>query len=354
MDDQTKNQLQSYRKEINTAFTDFFATYESPHSSEWGQQAWEYLVDFSTRPGKRIRGALALHAYLMFGGTNRTIGIKAALAVELTQNYLLIVDDVMDRSMMRRGSPTIHELYKKSLPDSVDRDERQHMSNMLAINVGLIASHIAHELLAQCGNERPSAALEAATYFNRNIATTAYGQVDDLYSPIIEQTRELILATHRQKSSFYTFVNPLQLGAVLASDTTAFAMIEKFGLAAGLAYQIQDDCIGLFGNPNITGKSDLDDLKEGKVTLFIQQALQHGDTAQQAQIREVLGKESITDDEAERVREIVRTLGVKDAVIHEAYGFAMEAKEVLSSDAWPQQGREFLEGLMEYIVRRLR
>lgn len=351
----TLAQLEVYRDEINTAFQKLFDTYDKTHVSAWGDEAWDHLDDFTTRTGKRIRGALTLHAYRMFGGSDEEAGLKAALAVELIQNYLLIVDDVMDRSDIRRGKSTIHEKYMDSLPKSVEGDERRHMSNMLAVNVGLIASHMANELLAECSADNPQQVLDALQLFNRNIAVTAYGQIDDLYSPVVEQTRDSILLTHKQKNSYYTFINPLQIGAILAgASVDALEDIVAFGEPAGIAFQVQDDLIGLYGDPKVSGKSDLDDLKEGKVTLFIQQALEKGDPiAQAGVIRSVLGKASITDKEADEVREIIDSLGVKKAVTTDARKLADEAKEALEQNSWPKEGKEFLYELMDYIVQRL-
>ena len=115
MDNSLKKQLGAYQDEIQTAMDAFFVEYDTKDLSAYGLQAWELLTEFTKRPGKRIRGSLCIHTYKMFGGSSSDEILKVAVAIELIQNYLLIVDDVMDRSMKRRGKPAIHIKYRGCL-----------------------------------------------------------------------------------------------------------------------------------------------------------------------------------------------------------------------------------------------
>ncbi len=84
-------ELKLKRAEVNNALDQFFAEADVSMYSRHGQEAWGHLKDFSSRPGKRIRGSLLLTAYEMYGGDKRSEALKAAVAIELIQNYLLLM-----------------------------------------------------------------------------------------------------------------------------------------------------------------------------------------------------------------------------------------------------------------------
>lgn len=347
-----KQQLKEKRNEIDAELENHFNSIDATAFSRHGEEAWDYFRDFSLRPGKRIRGSLVLVAYDMFGGKNKSAALKAAVAVELIQNYLLIIDDVMDRSTIRRGKPTIQHLYYKRLESAII-DNYKHTGDMLAINVGLLAVHEASRLLESCG-ETPSRVVNASKHFHTNIQATGFGQVNDLFSGIERLSEEDILLTHELKSSHYTFINPMQVGAILAGASEKDCdLISEFGSPAGIAFQLQDDIIGLFGEKDITGKSDLDDLKEGKYTLIIQQALQRSDRSDASIILSALGNQSITPEQAELVKKIAIDSGAKQYAEKTANDFAEQAGDVIKKSNWPEDSKRFLNDLMTYIVERI-
>ncbi len=344
-------QLQTTRQEVNDALQEFLADYDVSKFSRHGHEAWDYMRDFTERPGKRIRGSLVLTAFDMYGGSNRDEALKAAIAIELIQNYLLIVDDVMDRSEIRRGKPTIQYMYYDRIEAA--GDDFRHVSDMLAINVGLIASHVAGQLMSEIELDAHDV-LRANKHFHDNIKATTFGQVDDLFSGVENTSEEDILLTHELKSSYYTFINPMQVGAILAGASDAeVEKVRDFGVPAGIAFQLQDDILGLFGNDDVTGKSYLDDLKEGKFTLIIQQALARADKDQALVISHALGNHHVTDKQAKEVREIVESCGARRYAEDTARRYADDARKVVEKSDWPQVSKDFLQELMNYIVERL-
>lgn len=352
------NPLYTYADAVNTAIGAYHADILSNLSfvpSQNGIEALSYMREFSERKGKRIRGSLAIVGYEMFGGTDTQVGLDLSVVVELTQDYLLMVDDVMDRSAQRRGGDSVHAHYQKVLALDYSLKDSQHTGNMIGINVGLIAQHLAAAHLSRIS--APSERIvHAQQIFQRNIAATGFGQLDDLFNEV-DQTYSLsdMQNMYILKSSYYTFVNPLQLGAVLAgASEQALVSIEEFGQHAGLAFQLRDDLIGMFGDEAVTGKSVLDDLREGKMTLLMRHALQNASVAQHDVLYAALGNENINSREHDQVKQILEQLGSREYVDREASKAVAAASAVLEAqkDTWSQSGRTFLAEVLTYSIRR--
>lgn len=348
--------LKEFQSDINDHMKRYFETAAPDLGADFtgnGQEAFNKIKVFSMLPGKRIRGTMAMVGYHVAGGTNRQAALDLAVAVELIQNYLLIVDDVMDRSLTRRGATTVHEAYINELQDDHSHVEALHIGNMLGVNVGLLAQHMASELVGRL-DEEPQNVLKVVSLLHKNVAVTCYGQLEDLLNNVSRTIdEEAILTAMRLKSSYYTFINPLQLGAVLAGvEGDLIEEMYQFGLLAGVAFQIQDDIIGLFGDEKNTGKSVTDDLEEGKITLLINHALQNGSSDDVAAIRSVLGSESITVAQHQKIKDIVTATGSLEYSQHKAKEFAAQARSVLQASSWPKDDVQFIDGLMHYVIER--
>jgi len=345
------SRLKAKKTEIDSAIDRFFAESDTSMYSPHGQEAWDILMEFSSRPGKRIRGTLLLVAFEMYGGKRREEAMKAAVAIELIQNYLLIVDDVMDRSTIRRTKPTVQYIYRDIL-ESFKSNDARHIGDMLAVNVGLLASHAAARLMNEIDVGADSL-IAANQKFHHNILQTCFGQIDDLYLGVAKVDEGDVIRTHELKSSYYTFINPMQIGALLAdADIEEVDLLREFGLPAGVAFQLQDDILGLFGTGS-TGKSNTDDLKEGKVTLMIQYALKHAKGTDLAIMKQALGNQNVSDAQAQEVRRIVEECGAKDYATKQARKFASDAGEVIDKSSWTDDYKAFLSELMQFITERL-
>lgn len=353
--DTTLHTLRELQGEIDQAMQAFFASsiaQSSVQDSRHAKTALGYIEEFSQRPGKRLRGALTVVAYEGCGGGDKKLALQAAVAIELVQNYLLIIDDVMDKAALRRGEDTIHKVYAKSLRTQ-EASDVDHLADMLAVNVGALTQHLASLLLSQVAADAPSVLLATQRY-HRNVLATGYGQIEDLYSQVDRERSEGdILRTYRMKSSYYTFINPLQVGAALAgSEEVHNDVIEKMGIPAGLAFQIQDDVIGLFGDKSASGKPNMDDLKEGKMTLMMQHAIEHAGKADANVIRSCLGNPEVTAEQHQRVCDIVESCGAKHYAVERARAYASEAQLHLSELEWSESSKQFLSNIIQYSVER--
>lgn len=344
--------LDKYRQRISEALQRYWAAAQPLAGQRLTvpeKQALNYLKEFSLRPAKRIRGSLTLFAYERLSKKDNPSIINAALAVELVQNYFLIIDDVMDRSETRRGGPSVHWQIMK------DAKTSEHLANMLAVTVGLMASHLAQLKLLEV-DEKAQNLIEASRILQDNILVTAYGQIDDLYNQLGRDSKEAeIITMYERKNSYYSIINPLAVGAALAGkyDAKTLSQIEKIGRPAGVAFQIQDDILGMFGQEEVTGKSANDDLREGKLTLLMLYTLERASSEQAALVRRVLGNQTASASEIERVKDIVKTSGALEAAAKKANDYAGQSKkELASATIFDSQAKEFLSNIIGFLVSR--
>ncbi len=345
-----------YRKKIDDEIAGFFESLPSRIDfdlSADSKRAVELLKEYSLRPGKRIRGSLAAFAYDYVKKTSFGVaGLKLGVALELVQNYLLIIDDVMDKSETRRGEPTIHLLYTKE-PAVWASDD--HTTTMLAINVGLIAQHLASIIVSELPEE--GAILnQISRVMHKNILGTGFGQLDDLSQQIGQKvTEEDIVRKYLLKSSYYTYINPLQTGLILGgvADQVVLDEVREFGSAAGIAFQLFDDYLGIYGDDQKTGKSNLDDIKEGKYTLQVQYALAHASEQDVKTLHEILGNDSATSSQGNEVRAILTHCGAQKYLLERTQSYAEQAKKQLeTSIIWDSEAQDMLKKLVDFTVSR--
>ncbi|HEU5004899.1 MAG TPA: polyprenyl synthetase family protein [Candidatus Saccharimonadales bacterium] len=347
-----QSQLESYRQRIDNALADFFESDLSAGGLELNDYELKllgYLKEFTLRPGKRLRGALTLFAYESLAGESSDSIINAAIAQELVQSYLCIIDDVMDRSPERRGKPTVHRLLAAELGKS-----SEYLASMMAINVGLLGEHLASYILSLIEAE-PARLSQASQVLHRNILATVYGQMDDLNNDLkVQATEAQIIHLLEMKVSYYSFISPLQLGAILAGKAEPDFMkeIESIGRPAGVAFQLQDDLLGLFGNPTETGKSAQDDLKEGKFTLLMLYTLERAGHQNAGLVRKALGNQHLSQSEFEEVQAIVENCGARSAVEAKAQEFSTKTKKAITSSSFDQAAKDFLSDLIDYVTSR--
>jgi geranylgeranyl diphosphate synthase type I len=290
----------------------------------------------------------------LFGGADHLVALDLSLVMELTQSYLLLVDDVMDRSEQRRGGPTMQLQYWQTIRMTQSGPTTAHASNMLAITVGLMAQHLAAAQLSAtavpAGNIR-----RAEQLFHRNLLATSSGQIDDMLGSIgqpgdLEQT----LYMYGLKSGYYTFINPLQMGAALAgADDAALAALRTLGWHAGIAFQLHDDLLGMFGDVQQTGKSSLDDLREGKLTVLIQHALAHADVAQRQLVQRALGNKKVTVRQRAAVQQVLEVLGSRQYVQDRAAQEMQTALGVLDvQQGWRAEPLGFVRSLLQQLLYR--
>jgi geranylgeranyl diphosphate synthase type I len=302
------------------------------------------LRDYVLRGGKRLRGALVLLGHEAAGGRPED-ALSPSLGCELLHAYLLIHDDFMDRDELRRGGPTLHT--------SLAKRHGEHLGGSLALLLGSLCQAWAHELVlaSPASADRVRAALGA---FERAIEEVTVGQCLDLAAAGAgEVPAAAVLEIERRKTGGYTFELPLRLGALLGGASPALiAQLERYARPLGQAFQIADDLLGTFGAPEVTGKPNASDLREGKRTLLIVRALEAATPADAAALRAGLGRADLTDAQADELRAVLRRTGAPEAARADADRLCSEAIAALEGGSIPVSVSGQLAELAAYAVKR--
>ncbi len=323
--------LDSYRARVEACLESFLTGKASAaRSRALPPLAVEALRAFLAAGGKRIRPLLCACGWHAAGGGPETAGlVSAGAALEMFHAFALIHDDIMDRSQTRRGQPTVHRCMAAEFARTHPRAEAERLGTSAAILIGDLALTWSDELLHSIGLS-PDRLAAALSLIDEMRTEVMYGQYLDLTGEArLGAGTDLPLTVIRYKSAKYTIERPLQLGAALAgAGERMLDDLSAFAIPLGEAFQLRDDLLGIFGDPGETGKSCLDDLREGKHTVLVALALAAAGKQQEADLRAALGNQAITEAAAGRAREIMTATGAAagvEAMISERYRQALDA-----------------------------
>lgn len=313
---------------------------------------FDTVAEFVLRKGgKRIRGFLMTQGYRLITGKVSTQVTTLSILAELLHAYLLIHDDIIDQDEQRRGGKTVH-IAVQDLSPAAERAEHYGVSQ--AILLGNLLSIWARELVleSRVSSEKKFRLLQR---IERMLEETHYGQMMDiLFSEREKVTEAQVLAVHQLKTAMYSFEAPLHLGAILAGGTERdLKSITLYAIPLGIAFQIQDDILGMFGNAKTIGKSVTSDLDEGKKTLLILYALKFASLKDRKRLRAILSNERMTESALIDARRIVQVSGALAKARERSYALVQEAKSALAKSLHlHSETRKVLGALAEYMVRR--
>jgi geranylgeranyl pyrophosphate synthase len=357
-----KSTLKSFVQTIDEKLNQYFAQEltqsfgVSDKEKELSHIIWSHLQEHALRPAKRIRGSFVYYGYLLFGGKDIDAILHAAMSIELIHTALLIHDDFMDQDVVRRGLPTTHVFFKDYHVSKHFNTDAIHYGHSMAVDTGDIALLAGHQILAE--SKFPDhLKLRALSRLLRGIVNTGFGQAYDVTLEASRVATEAdILSLHHAKTGIYTYENPLHIGAILAGATEDdLALLTEYATPGGIAFQLQDDILGLYGDEEKTGKSSYSDIREGKATLLILKALELSNPTQKNILQELWGKNDITEKEAQKVRTIITDTGSLAYSKDISISYAQEAKAVTSrmrEKDWNREAIDYLDGIAQYMVER--
>ena len=302
--------------------------------------------------GKRLRPAFVYWGHRATGAEHADATLRAAGAVELLHTFALIHDDVMDRSARRRGRPAVHESLARAHRAEGLAGDPAWFGVGGAILAGDIAFVWADQLLDSAGVP-PDALERARRVFTELRVEVVAGQFLDLrLAARVGASEEDSLRVALLKSGRYTVTRPLQLGAALGIRRPRLdEALTAYGDALGVAFQLRDDVLGLYGDPATTGKGALEDLREGKRTVLVLRALELAGPAERLELQSLLGRRDLDDDGAGRAREIVRTCGALAAIEELLEVQQQRAQRAVA--ALPTEARDALVELAELAAFRV-
>lgn len=309
------------------------------------------LSAFLTSGGKRLRPAFVYWGYRATGAGHDAGLVYPAAAVELFHAFALVHDDVMDHGRQRRGRPTVH----RNMADYHHRAGLSGDSDWFGVGAAVVVGDLVF-VWADALMDRAPLALPAVQrawqVFTQLRAEVMAGQYLDLrLADLPEPSEAEALRVTLLKSGRYTVTRPLQLGAALAdSDDVLQAALAAYGDAVGVAFQLRDDVLGVFGDPAETGKAAAEDVREGKRSPLVVRALELATPKGRRVLEAALGEPDLDEADIVRVREVVVDSGALVAIEEMLAGREQQAHAAL--EPVPEPARTALTQLAEFAARR--
>ena len=303
--------------------------------------------------GKLVRGVLVDLGYNLLKDDNYSSDL--ALAYELFQTSILVHDDIIDKDNTRRGKETIHyrnecHYTKHSLTN------RKHLSNSIALCMGDYGLYLANQMIATSYQKHPNLG-KVLEIFNQTVLKTIEGELLDVVLPYKSKHKEMSLAEIEKtiyeidllKTANYTIIGPLTTGLILAGGSKKQQQdITLFGEKIGIAFQIQDDILGIY---NDMGKVIGSDIKEYKQTLLFSYTMDKKEYKDE--LLKYYGKEDISEKEIEIVQSIFKESGAYDYAYGLMNDLYNESLEIIKDISWiDTNNKKLLIGFVEYLRQR--
>ncbi len=300
------------RKQIDLSLVRFFKKVQREYKLHLIHPVlFESIREFALREGKRIRPMLFILSYKGYCKKTKNIPSSiydTSLCIELLHDFMLVHDDIIDSSDLRRGKPTLH----KKLSRIIKTDQPQKLGESLGIIAGDIIYSLAIDSFLSV-KASPNRKDKALKYFVQTAAFTAMGEFIDTLNGIKKVQKvseEDVFLNYTLKTARYTFDCPLVIGALLAgAKDKEIKQLSALGIMIGQAFQIQDDIIGIFETQKNIGKSILSDLAESKKTILVAHAYKHLPQAKRKQFLKVFLKPKKTYQDLVTVRKIFLEAG---------------------------------------------
>ncbi|MEO7905249.1 MAG: polyprenyl synthetase family protein [Candidatus Saccharimonadales bacterium] len=315
---------------------------------------WQSIERLLSIGGKRIRPYILAASYEAFARQPFPSDLlSVACAQELLHLAMLIHDDIIDRDDMRYGISNVcgqyMDIYHSDIPDQTNR---RHFATSTALLAGDILLSQAHLMTSRAALTDGKIA-QLQSIIGTSVFEVVGGELLDTEAAFSPPRSDHALRIGRYKTASYTFIGPLKIGAILAGVTNVqLSRIEDIGSALGIGYQLRDDILGVFGEPAITGKSTLGDIREAKRTYLIEQFEKQATAAQRRLFEPLFGNVDITDHDMIAVKRLLRESGALQAAETAIVEQSKQAKRLIGElELTPEWSRPLIE-LVERCMAR--
>lgn len=350
-----KKALAAFKEKVDPEIAAYFKRVieETEKVDKQITESVKYAQKIIMSGGKRARAAFMYYGYLAAGGREKKKIIRTSASIELIHAFLLIHDDVIDRDDLRHGVRTTHNYYADIARNHFKHKDAEHFGNSMAIIVGDMIGALGNQIIFESKFD-PALVMKALHKMQGIVSFTVVGESEDIY---IENkgkaTEKEILRMYENKTAKYTIEGPLQLGAILAgADEKFLQSLSGYAVPAGIAFQIQDDILGVFGQVSKLGKPVGSDVKQGKQTILVAKAFEKGNRQQKETLKKLLGKKDLTGKELEEFKRIIMETGALEYARGMAEKLINQAKKSLDEMRIGEEARKFLIGIADYMVQR--
>ena len=346
-----KNYYQEEKQKINQKinnYNDQLVLEDNPLIKE----NLEYFSNLNTN-GKLVRGVLTNLGYYLLKD-NRDYSNDLALAYEVFQTAILVHDDIIDEDDKRRGVNTIHyENFNKY--KTYNEVDAKHLGNSIAICIGNYGLYETIKIISTSYKDDPNLS-KVLNNFIDTALNTIKGEIIDVVLPVESKNEkvnndlleESIMNIYRLKTAYYTIIGPLSVGLLLAgADNKKIEDITNFGEKVGIAFQIQDDILGIYSDE--MGKVIGSDIKEFKQTILYSHISK---TKYIDELNKYYGKD-ISEESISKVRSLFKESGSYSYAIDTMNKFYDEGIKNLNNIDWIDEDKKnILIGFVEYLRNR--
>jgi geranylgeranyl diphosphate synthase type I len=348
--------------ELASAVTDQLRDYLKERRSHCAYIGTDYaeltaaLEEFVLRGGKRLRPAFAYWGWRAVADREADPSIlRFFAALELLHACALVHDDVIDDSATRRGLPTVHRLFAEQHRDRHWAGSADQFGMSAAILLGDLALVWADDIVATT-ELSPDARRRVQQVWSDIRTEVLGGQYLDIVAESSGATTVASAMTvNTYKTASYTVTRPLQLGAAAAADRPDVqAIFHEVGTDIGVAFQLRDDVLGVFGDPAVTGKPSGDDLRSGKRTVLLAEAVElaeKSDPAAAELVRSSVGTQ-LSDAQVREVCLAIESVGALAAVEQRIDMLTTRSLEALSAAPIDPQAKAGLSKLARLAANR--
>jgi geranylgeranyl diphosphate synthase, type I len=290
--------------------------------------------------GKCLRGTLVKLGYTLYAPYAPEV-LTIAAAFEVLHSGLLVHDDIIDKSALRRGKPALHVLIG---------DDHYGVSQALCL--GDISFFWITEVIAASPYQSRAKAL---ALLSQIIADTMLGEMLDVTLALPQAKKKVkdINTIQKYKTALYTVSGPLLIGATLAdAPENILSGIRVYGEYIGTAFQIQDDILGTFGDERVVGKSVTSDIEENKNTLLIAYALQKATPIQRKTLETLYGKGHITPQQHQTIKEIFEATGAVRYCQNKARRYCAKGKAAIPLITSDPDMQQLLHECADFMIMR--
>ncbi len=352
-----KKDLEEYRDLVNAEILKYFESVDNKYKNynKYVSKVYDELVDLTLRGGKRLRPTILYYAFLASGGdiNKKDDVVSLSIFIEIFESFLLIHDDIMDKDVIRRGGKTNHIANQEFAEENGLKDQ-QHYGVVMAMLAGDLATQMGYQIIGK-SNFESQQKVAIVNYVSNKLSEVIFGQINDTILPQINDfVYQDIIDVYNFKTATYTFQIPCLVGSILAGKFDSLGeILAGYAESAGIAFQIRDDILGLFGEEEVTGKSNIGDIQEGKKTILVWKALQEANENQKLVINKFLGKEDISNEEADEFKKVIIETGGLKFAEEECKKYVDEAKMALEKlPDHDNEGWKFLNWIADYMLER--
>jgi geranylgeranyl diphosphate synthase, type I len=351
---------------INLALKKFlYQTYKLPVDYPEVESFYEETLQYVLRKGKRIRPIFFVIGSYLYNDNisiDNDTNIQNSICLELLQSFFLCHDDIIDNSDLRRGEDSLHVVLNKIIQKQNTTSTQQNYSQpvepgkLFAIISGDIHYTLTSMALNKIKFETALLKEQFIDIFYKYVMDTTIGQVIDMstsYKSIDDVTKDIIYNTYELKTAKYSVECPLVLGAIYSkANEDELNKLKEYAINLGVAFQLQDDLIGLFGTVEELGKPITSDILEEKKTLLILDTVENLNDRDKDKFKKLFYKRPLTKTNFDEIKKLVIKSGAFEKSVNQIEKLLQKTYSISDELIITSEKRDTLKMISEKLLSK--